>query len=184
MEGPTRIAEVALQLAHDGGHRVAGEGGAAAHVKPVYRFHESHAGDLHEVVDGLVPALVAAREPAHERHEALYQHLPGRGIAMVVVSRKELPILSPPCEPRARAVALVASQDGGHDTGTTAFRLWRSGSTRTTSHARPRRSSPRITQADRSISHQRSPCAADVGNAWWLLCHASPSENGASQARL
>ena len=25
---------------------------------------------------------------------------------------------------------------------------------------------------------------ADVGNAWWLLCHASPNASGASQARL
>ena len=33
-------------------------------------------------------------------------------------------------------------------------------------------------------SYQRIPCAADVGNAWWLLCHASPKDSGASQARL
>ena len=57
-------------------------------------------------------------------------------------------------------------------------------SIRTTSHARPAFSSPRITPAEMSISQRRRPCAAEVGNAWWLLCHASPNESGASHARL
>ena len=38
--------------------------------------------------------------------------------------------------------------------------------------------------AEKSISHGRRPCRAEVGKAWWLLCHASPNESGASQARL
>ena len=33
-------------------------------------------------------------------------------------------------------------------------------------------------------SYQRRPCAADVGNAWWLLCHASPKDSGASQSEV
>ena len=52
---------------------------------------------------------------------------------------------------------------------------WRAGSIRTTSHARPTLSSPRMTEADGSISYQRMPWAAEVGKAWWLLCHASPN---------
>ena len=41
-----------------------------------------------------------------------------------------------------------------------------------------------MTSADGSNCQRRSPCAADVGKAWWLLCHASPNDSGASQARL
>ena len=28
------------------------------------------------------------------------------------------------------------------------------------------------------------PCSAEVGNAWWLLCQASPKEKNESQNRL
>ena len=30
---------------------------------------------------------------------------------------------------------------------------------------------------DVSISYQRIPWAAEVGKAWWLLCHASPKDS-------
>src|ERR687893_800849 len=33
-------------------------------------------------------------------------------------------------------------------------------------------------------SQRRRPCDAERGNAWWLWCHASPSEGSASQATL
>src|SRR3712207_7427561 len=59
---------------------------------------------------------------------------------------------------------------------------WRSGEMRTTFHARPSFSMPRMTSAERSTSYQRRPWAAERGNAWWLWCHASPSEGTASQA--
>ena len=55
---------------------------------------------------------------------------------------------------------------------------------RTTSHASPVFSSSQITPADTSICQRRSPWRAEVGKAWWLLCHDSPNENGASHARL
>ena len=54
----------------------------------------------------------------------------------------------------------------------------------TTSQARPTRSMQEISHADGSSCHQRSPCRAEVGKAWWLLCQASPKVGGASQARL
>ena len=41
-----------------------------------------------------------------------------------------------------------------------------------------------MTMLEVSISYQRIPCAADVGKAWWLLCHASPKESSDSHARL
>ena len=44
--------------------------------------------------------------------------------------------------------------------------------------------SPGSPQADGSISHQRRPCAAERGKAWWLWCHASPKESSASQKTL
>ena len=69
------VAEVALQLAQDRGHRVGREGRPAGGVEAVDRLHEPDAGDLHEVVEGLVGALVAARELARERQEALDQLL-------------------------------------------------------------------------------------------------------------
>jgi hypothetical protein len=55
---------------------------------------------------------------------------------------------------------------------------------RTTSHARPDFSSPRITHAEGSNCQARRPWACDVGNAWWLLCHASPKVKNDSQNRL
>ena len=63
-------------------------------------------------------------------------------------------------------------------------RRWRSGLTRTTSQARPHLSSPRMTSAERSTWARPRPCAADVGNAWWLLCHDSPNDGSASQKTL
>ena len=35
-----------------------------------------------------------------------------------------------------------------------------------------------------SISHGLRPWRAEVGNAWWLLCHDSPNDSGASHSRL
>ena len=64
------------------------------------------------------------------------------------------------------------------------LRVWRSGSTDTTSHARPTRASPRITSADGSSSQRPIPWRADVGNAWWLLCHDSPNVISDSQNTL
>src|SRR5258708_25821826 len=64
------------------------------------------------------------------------------------------------------------------------FTAWRSGLIRTTSHTTPSFSSAAITQAEGSSSRRRRPWPAEVGKAWWLLCHASPSDGSASQRRL
>ena len=68
--------------------------------------------------------------------------------------------------------------------GLRALRACRSGPTRTTSHTRPTFSSPRITSAEMSIWYQRSPWAAEVGKAWWLLCQDSPNDGSASHDTL
>ena len=60
----------------------------------------------------------------------------------------------------------------------------RSGEMRTTSQTSPTFSIAVMTHAEGSISQRPMPCAADVGNAWWLLCHASPIVSGASHIRL
>ena len=71
--------------------------------------------------------------------------------------------------------------------GSARRRPWRAGA-RAARAARPRpgpaASSPRMTMAEKSISHGRSPCRAEVGKAWWLLCHDSPKDSGASHRRL
>ncbi len=53
---------------------------------------------------------------------------------------------------------------------------------RTTFHAQPTRTIPRMIQPDGSSSNQRIPWLAARGNAWWLWCQASPSDGSASQA--
>src|SRR5580700_2563889 len=57
----------------------------------------------------------------------------------------------------------------------TSLAAWHSGLTRATSPASLTRTSARITSADGSSSERRGPCPAEVRNAWWSLCHASPS---------
>src|SRR5687768_11901862 len=48
-----------------------------------------------------------------------------------------------------------------------------------TLRAKPIKASARMTSQLESNCHQRSPCRALVGNAWWLLCQPSPSANTA-----
>ena len=64
------------------------------------------------------------------------------------------------------------------------MRAWRSGEIFTTSHTSPSFSSAQITPAEMSISHGLRPWRAEVGKAWWLLCHDSPKDSGASHSRL
>src|SRR5439155_23065196 len=61
---------------------------------------------------------------------------------------------------------------------TSDLEAWRSRGMRTTFQASPSFSSPVITQPPGSsaASKRRIPWNADVGNAWWLLCHDSPNE--------
>jgi hypothetical protein len=41
-----------------------------------------------------------------------------------------------------------------------------------------------MTHLEGSTSQRPRPCAAEVGNAWWLLWNASPIESGVSHSRL
>ena len=90
---PRAVAEVALDLAEDGRHRVARERDLALEVEAVDRLDQAEAGDLEEVVEGLLGALVAARELARERQEALDEHLAVDRIALVQVAREERAVL-------------------------------------------------------------------------------------------
>ena len=72
---PRAVAEVALDLAEDRRHRVARERDLALEVEAVDRLDQAERRDLEEVVEGLLGALVAARELARERQEALDEHL-------------------------------------------------------------------------------------------------------------
>ena len=45
-------------------------------------------------------------------------------------------------------------------------------------------SSPRITHHETSICHLPSPCRADTGKAWWLLCQPSPKTSAATSQLL
>ena len=93
---PRAVAEVALDLAEDGRHRVAGERDPALEVEAVDRVEQAQAGDLEEVVEGLVGALVAACELARERQEALDERLAVDRVAVIEVAREERAILGDP----------------------------------------------------------------------------------------
>jgi hypothetical protein len=53
MDRPPRVPEVALELAHDRGHRERREREASIRVEALDRLDQPEAGDLHEVVVGL-----------------------------------------------------------------------------------------------------------------------------------
>src|SRR6185312_7389231 len=75
VRSPPRVAKVALELAQDRGDGVAGEARSPVGVKPVDGRHQAEAGDLDEVVEGLVRAAVAPGEPACHRGEPLDQRV-------------------------------------------------------------------------------------------------------------
>src|SRR4051812_31361899 len=80
---PAAVAEVALELAQDGGDGETRERRLATWVKAVDRLQQAEAGDLDQVVQRLSPALVAAGELAGERQEATDQRGAGRLVAVV-----------------------------------------------------------------------------------------------------
>jgi hypothetical protein len=86
---PRVVAEVAFDLAQDGRHRIARERDPALGVEPIDRLDESQAGDLEEVVEGLLSPLVAGGELARERQEALDQHVAVDRGALVEVTLEE-----------------------------------------------------------------------------------------------
>jgi hypothetical protein len=72
---------VALELAEDRRDRVAGERDLAGGIEAIDRLDEPERRDLHQVVERLVGALVAARQLARQRQEALGELLARRRVA-------------------------------------------------------------------------------------------------------
>ena len=97
---PGAVAEVALDLAEDRRDGVAGERDLALEVEAVDRLDEAQRGDLQEVVERLLRALVAARELARERQEALDERLAVDRVAAVAGSARTAP--GPPAPGSAR----------------------------------------------------------------------------------
>ena len=71
MDGPRRVAEVALELAEDRRHRERREGDVAVGVEPVDGLDQGERGHLNQVLGGLGAADVAPRQAARQRQEAL-----------------------------------------------------------------------------------------------------------------
>ena len=103
---PRAVAEVALELAEDRRHGVARERDLARGVEAVDRLDQAERGDLDEVVERLVGALVAAGELAGERQEALGELLARDGVARLQAD-EQLAILSLPLGPARRRSAHV-----------------------------------------------------------------------------
>ena len=93
VHGPAVVAEVALELAEHGRHRVGGERGLARGVEAVDRLDQPEGRDLHEVVQRLVRAPVPARHPPREREQTLHQLLPRRLIAVAVIADQQATVL-------------------------------------------------------------------------------------------
>jgi hypothetical protein len=92
---PRAVAQVAPDFAQDGRHGVAGERDVAVEVEAIDRLDEPQAGDLEEIVEGLPGALVAARQGARERQEALHEHLMVDRVAPLQVALKQRPVGAP-----------------------------------------------------------------------------------------
>ena len=65
------VAQVVADLALDGRHGDGAQVAAARRLEAVDGLDEADGADLHEVVDGLASACVAARDGAHEAHVLL-----------------------------------------------------------------------------------------------------------------
>src|SRR5947208_4871913 len=115
---PGPVTEMALELAQDRRDGVAGEGDVAIGVEAVDRLDEPERRDLEEVLERLLGALVAARELARQRQEALDERLARGGVALALLAQKELAILSGPLRPAGGGVAHVSDRsDASHRSG-------------------------------------------------------------------
>src|SRR5439155_3305960 len=115
---PRAVAEMALELAEDRRDGVAGEGDVAFGVEAVDRLDEPERRDLEEVLERLLRALVAARELARQRQEALDERLARRGVAVALMAQEELAVLTGPLGPAGSGVAHVADRsDASHRRG-------------------------------------------------------------------
>ena len=70
------VAQVVADLALDGRHGDRAQVAAAGRLETVDRLDEPDGADLHEIVDRLVSACVAARDGAHEAHVLLDEARP------------------------------------------------------------------------------------------------------------
>ena len=109
VQRPALVAEVALELAEDGGRGVARELRAAAGLEAVDGLDQAEARDLEQIVERLVGVAVAQREIAGQRQEALHELFPGGEITFEVVTNQELPLGLPRCV----AVAILATRHAG-----------------------------------------------------------------------
>jgi hypothetical protein len=90
---PAPVAEMALELAENGGDGEGREGGAALGVEAVYRLDQADARNLDQVVEWLRPSRVARREAPGERHEPVHQLFPNRRRALSGESPQQLPLI-------------------------------------------------------------------------------------------
>jgi hypothetical protein len=104
--GPARVAEVALELADDRRHDERGERRLPPGVEAVDRLEQGERRHLHEVVELLAAALIAAGELARERKEARHELLACGRIALAVVADQQPAVLARPC--RARVAFAIA----------------------------------------------------------------------------
>ena len=108
------VAEVALDLAEHGRRRVGREAHLAREVEALDGLHDPDAGDLHEVVERLAAAGVAAGERACEGQHLLGELVAGALVARLVVAAQELLLASrdatpAPADAARRASAIRAS---------------------------------------------------------------------------
>src|SRR6185437_609510 len=89
VERPAGVAEVALQLTEDRRHGVARKARTVLRLEAVDRLDEADRGNLHEVVERLAGALVAPREPAGKRQEALDELLSGEHVALRLITAEQ-----------------------------------------------------------------------------------------------
>jgi hypothetical protein len=80
---------VALQLAEDRRYGVGGEGDPPREVETVDRLQQAERGDLQQVVERLLRAVITARELTCQRHEPLHELLPRPPIAIDEVALEE-----------------------------------------------------------------------------------------------
>jgi hypothetical protein len=80
VHGPHVVPEVALDLAHHGGHREGRELHAARRVEPVDGVDQADRADLDDVLHRLVPAAEAGGGVAHQGEVDLDQRRPHPGV--------------------------------------------------------------------------------------------------------
>ena len=91
---PALVAEVPLELTEDGRHGERRERGLAGGIEAVDGLQQSERSDLDEVVELLAAVLVAARQLAGEREEAIDQRLSRGRIAVLVQAHEQPAVLA------------------------------------------------------------------------------------------